>query len=155
MLRHMIGKRVMGAALLLVGLCSQGFAQTSRIEVVGMPEEVVRVMASQMNAWNQGNLEGFMQGYWPSDSLLFVGKSGITQGHSATLERYRLGYPTKADMGTLTFRNEKWVTVSRNSGWLVGGWHLEKDGQANAEGMYTLLWRRIHGVWVIVADHSS
>ena len=107
MLRHMIGKRVMGATLLLVGLCSQGFAQTSRIEVVGMPEEVVRVMASQMNAWNQGNLEGFMQGYWPSDSLLFVGKSGITRGHAATLERYRLGYPTQADMGTPTFHNEK------------------------------------------------
>ena len=155
MLRHMIGKRVMGATLLLVGLCSQGLAQTSRIEVVGMPEEVVGVMASQMNAWNQGNLEGFMQGYWPSDSLLFVGKSGITRGHAATLERYRLGYPTQADMGTLTFRNEKWVQVSRNSGWLVGGWHLEKEGQANAEGMYTLLWRRIHGEWVIVADHSS
>ena len=153
--RNMIEKRVMGAALFLLGLCSQGSAQTSRIEVVGMPEEVVRVMASQMNAWNQGNLEGFMQGYWPSDSLLFVGKSGITRGHAATLERYRLGYPTKADMGTLTFRNEKWVQVSRNSGWLVGGWHLEKEGQANAEGMYTLLWRRILGEWVIVADHSS
>ena len=155
MLRDMIGERVMGATLLLVGLCSQGFAQTSRIEVVGMPAEVVRVMASQMDAWNQGNLEGFMQGYWPSDSLLFVGKSGITRGHAATLERYRLGYPTKSDMGTLTFRNEKWVQVSRNSGWLVGGWHLDKEGQANAEGMYTLLWRRIHGEWVIVADHSS
>ena len=155
MLRDMIGKRVMGAALFLVGLCSHGFAQTSRIEVEGMPVEVVRVMASQMDAWNHGDLEGFMQGYWPSDSLLFVGKSGITRGHAATLERYRLGYPTQADMGTLTFRNEKWVQVSRNSGWLVGGWHLNKDGQANAEGMYTLLWRRIHGEWVIVADHSS
>ena len=155
MLRGMVGKRVMGAALFLAGLCWQGFAQTSRIEVGGMPAEVVRVMASQMDAWNQGNLEGFMQGYWQSDSLLFVGKSGITRGHAAALERYRLGYPTQADMGTLTFRNEKWVQVSRNSGWLVGGWHLEKEGQANAEGMYTLLWRRIHGEWVIVADHSS
>ena len=90
-----------------------------------------------------------------SDSLLFVGKSGITRGHSATLERYKLGYPTQSDMGTLTFRNDKWVRVSRRSGWLAGGWHLEKEGQPNAEGMYTLLWRRINGKWVIVADHSS
>jgi|MDTB01.2.fsa_nt_gb uncharacterized protein (TIGR02246 family) len=155
MLHQMTGKRVMCAAMFVVSLCSQGSAQASRIEVGGMPDQVAQVMTSQMDAWNQGDLEGFMQGYWRSDSLLFVGKSGITRGHSATLERYQLGYPTQADMGTLTFRNDKWVRVSRSSGWLVGGWHLEKEGQTNAEGMYTLLWKRIHGDWVIVADHSS
>lgn len=146
---------VVCAMMFLAGIWSKGQAQTSRIEVEGMPKEVSLVMALQLDSWNQGNLEGFMNGYWESDSLLFVGKSGITRGHSATLERYQLGYPTKADMGTLTFRNDKWVQVSRRSGWLVGAWHLEKEGQQDAEGMYTLLWKRIQGKWVIVADHSS
>ena len=71
------------------------------------------------------------------------------------MERYRFGIPHAGRYGHTDLRNEKWVQVSRNSGWLVGGWHLEKEGQPNAEGMYTLLWRRLNGKWVIVADHSS
>ena len=148
-------QRVLGACAFMMCLWPQMFGQFPRIHVGDMPDDVALVMAAQMDAWNQGDLEGFMEGYWRSDSLLFVGKSGITRGHSATLERYKLGYPTPSDMGTLTFRNDKWVRVSRKSGWIVGAWHLKKEGQPNVQGMYTLLWRRLNGRWVIVADHSS
>ena len=148
-------RRLMCLCACLLGMWFQLRAQDSRLHAANMPEQVASVMSVQMEAWNQGDLEGFMEGYWQSDSLLFVAKSGITRGHSATLERYQHGYPTQADMGTLTFRNECWTRISRRSGLLVGGWHLRKTGQPDAQGMYTLLWRRIRGEWVIVADHSS
>lgn len=148
-------RRLVCGCVCLLGMWFQLHAQNSRLHVASMPEKVARVMSVQMDAWNQGDLEGFMQGYWQSDSLLFVGKSGMTRGHSATLERYQRGYPTQADMGILTFSNDKWTRISRRSGLLVGKWHLEKTGLPDAEGMYTLLWRRIRGEWVIVADHSS
>ena len=125
------------------------------LHVEGMPQEVASVMERQQYAWNHGDLEGFMQGYWKSDSLMFIGKSGVTRGHAATLSRYKTGYPDIEAMGKLSFTNVQWLALGSDHGWLLGQWKLERlDGEASG-GMYTLLWRRHKGTWVIVADHSS
>jgi hypothetical protein len=126
-----------------------------QIEVLGMPAEVAEVMARQVESWNRADLHGFMRGYWESDSLMFVGSKGVTMGHQATLQRYLTSYPDAQAMGVLTFNNHAWVALSESSGWLCGSWHLAKEGREDAQGMYTLLWRKIAGNWVIVADHSS
>ena len=125
------------------------------LHVEGMPQEVASVMERQQYAWNHGDLEGFMQGYWKNDSLMFIGKSGVTQGHAATLSRYRAGYPDVEAMGKLSFTNVKWLALGSEHGWLLGEWKLERLNGEGSEGMYTLLWRRQQGSWVIVADHSS
>ena len=103
----------------------------------------------------QADLAGFMEGYLPSDSLMFIGKSGVTYGHEATLKRYMKGYPDASAMGTLTFQNLQWISLGDHAGWLMGKWALKKEAQEDAEGMYTLLWRKLDGTWLIVADHSS
>lgn len=127
----------------------------SVFHVEGMPVEVAEVMAHQLESWNAADLVGFMMGYWESDSLRFVGSSGVTRGHQATLERYIKGYPDAQAMGRLTFVNQEWISLGEEAGWLLGSWHLDKEGMENAQGMYTLLWRKLEGRWVIVADHSS
>jgi len=127
----------------------------SQIEVNGMPSEVAQAMTDQVAAWNRADLPGFMNGYWESDSLMFVGSSGLTLGHQATLDRYLKSYPDASAMGQLTFENQTWISLSATSGWLLGAWHLAKEGREDAQGMYTLLWRKVKGRWVIVADHSS
>ena len=129
--------------------------RTSQVQVDGMPTEVAEVMSRQLVAWNSTDLVGFMDGYWKSDSLRFVGGKGVTHGHRATLDRYIQGYPDAKAMGILTFVNEEWISLGSEAGWLLGSWHLEKEGSENAQGMYTLLWRKLDGQWVIVADHSS
>ena len=120
-----------------------------------MPEAVAVTMQRQQDAWNQADLVGFMEGYLPSDSLMFIGKSGVTYGHEATLKRYMTGYPDASAMGTLTFQNLQWISLGDHAGWLMGKWALKKEAQEDAEGMYTLLWRKLNGTWLIVADHSS
>ena len=120
-----------------------------------MPDQVARIMESQQNAWNRGDLVGFMDGYLESDSLMFIGKSGVTYGHGATLQRYKTSYPDKQAMGALTFVNRTWIALGPNAGWLMGEWALDRTAAEDASGMYTLLWRNIQGQWVIVADHSS
>ena len=114
-----------------------------------------RGCGSNQAAWNQSDLAGFMEGYLPSDSLMFIGKSGVTYGHEATLKRYMTGYPDASAMGTLTFENLKWISLGDQAGWLMGKWALKKEAQEDAAGMYTLLWRKFEGTWLIVADHSS
>ena len=130
-------------------------AGASALQMDGMPDQVARIMESQQNAWNRGDLVGFMDGYLKSDSLMFIGKSGVTYGHGATLQRYKTSYPDKQAMGALTFVNRTWIALGPNAGWLMGEWALDRTDAEDASGMYTLLWRNIQGQWVIVADHSS
>src|ERR1700760_2491992 len=64
---------------------------------------VLKVLETQRQAWNRGDVEAYMQGYWKSDSLVFVGKTAPVYGWQKTLDRYKKAYPDKAAMGQLTF----------------------------------------------------
>ena len=122
-----------------------------QIHVPGMPLEVSNTMASQQEAWNRGDIPAFMKGYWKSDSLIFIGKSGAYTGYKTTLDNYLKSYPTKESMGTLMFTNRSWTPLSETTALLIGRWQISED----VKGMYSLVWRNIGGKWVIVADHSS
>jgi len=113
------------------------------------------IMAEQELAWNRGDLPAFMQGYWQSDSLRFIGSRGLTHGWQTTLDNYRKGYPDRAAMGTLKFTILSVEKLSRRSAFVIGKWHLTRGEKGDLSGHYTLLWRKIKGHWVIVADHSS
>jgi ketosteroid isomerase-like protein len=117
-------------------------------------DKILSVMAAQEAAWNSGDLDGFMEGYWQDDSLRFIGKSGITYGWQPTLDNYRKGYPDKAAMGKLTFTILRVEALGKDVAHVTGRWHLQRQADA-PQGYFTLLWRKIGGQWVIVADHSS
>lgn len=112
------------------------------------------LLAHQTKAWNEGNLESFMQTYWKHDSLLFVGKSGVTRGWQQTLDNYKKGYPNKEAMGKLSFDVLEVRPLSADHYFVVGKWMLQRSA-GNLSGHYTLLLRKIGGEWKIVADHSS
>lgn len=117
-------------------------------------DQIRSLLAAQTHAWNGGDLEGFMQTYWRSDSLLFIGKSGVTRGWQKTLDNYRRGYPDPAAMGKLAFDIIKVERLAPDHFFVVGKWMLQRS-IGNLSGHYTLLLRKIKGRWVIVADHSS
>jgi hypothetical protein len=112
------------------------------------------IMAEQEVAWSRGDLEGFMSGYWKSDSLRFIGSRGLTYGWQKTLDNYKKGYPDLDAMGKLTFTILTVEKLSKHSAFVVGKWYLARKN-GDLSGYYTLLWRKIKGKWVIVADHSS
>ncbi|MBS1607391.1 MAG: DUF4440 domain-containing protein, partial [Bacteroidetes bacterium] len=112
------------------------------------------VMTKQTESWNKGDLESFMQTYWHSDSLMFIGKNGIKWGWQTTLDNYKKGYPDTAAMGKLDFNI---LVVKKLSGeyyYVVGKWHLQRT-IGDLGGHYDLLFRKIKGKWLIIADHSS
>ncbi len=115
---------------------------------------ILKLLKQQDAAWNRGDLEGFMEGYWKSDSLMFIGKSGITYGWQKTLENYKKGYPDTVAMGKLNFEYIEVKRLSVNYFFIVGKWHLTRT-IGNLNGAFTLLMRKIKGNWVIVKDHSS
>lgn len=113
-----------------------------------------QILTEQDAAWNRGDVEAFMQGYWKSDSLMFIGKSGITYGWQKTLENYKEHYPDTAAMGKLDFEYIEIKRLSVNYFFVVGKWHLTRT-IGNLNGAFTLLLRKIKNKWVIVKDHSS
>ena len=112
------------------------------------------IMDQQVRCWNAGDLDCFMEGYWRSDSLMFIGKSGITYGYDSTLANYRKRYPDRATMGTLRFDVLSLEALSEDACFMVGRWSLQRS-IGDVEGHFTLLFRRINGQWRIVKDHSS
>ena len=115
---------------------------------------VRQLLATQTVAWNNGNLEDFMKGYWKSDSLLFIGKSGPKYGYDVTLQNYKKGYPDTAAMGKLTFDLLEVKRLSVIYFFVVGKWHLKRT-IGDVEGHFTLLIKKIGKQWLVVADHSS
>lgn len=125
------------------------FAQPSAAE-----KEIRAVLALQDEEWNRGNIDGFMETYWKSDSLMFIGKSGITYGWQKTLDNYKKGYPDTAAMGKLRFDLIEFKPIGNNDCFVVGKWFLTRS-IGNVNGSFTLLLRKINNRWVIIADHSS
>jgi ketosteroid isomerase-like protein len=95
-----------------------------------------------------------MVGYWNDDSLMFIGKSGVTYGYNNTLNNYKKGYSDTAQMGKLVFDILQVKRISVDHYFVVGKWFLKRS-VGDIGGHYTLLFRKIKGRWVIVADHSS
>ncbi len=118
-------------------------------------EQTVRTLLEEQRlAWNAGNLESFMDTYWKSDSLMFIGKSGVTYGWQNTLNNYKTGYPDTAAMGKLKFDILEVKRLSVMYFFVVGKWHLTRS-IGDVGGHFTLLFKKVKNKWVIVADHSS
>ena len=116
--------------------------------------EVRGLLARQTKEWNDGNIPAFMNTYWKSDSLMFVGKSGITYGWQKTLDNYKKNYPDAAAMGKLKFDLLEVKRLSSGYFFVVGKWHLTRS-IGDIGGIFTLLFRKVANRWLIIADHSS
>ena len=117
-------------------------------------EQVQGIFDKQITAWNEGDLNAFMNGYWADKRLLFVGSRGPTYGYENTLTGYQKGYPTKAAMGTLKFDIIEMRQWDRKTLQVIGKFTLVRENDTPT-GHFTLLLRKIKGKWVIVSDHSS
>jgi uncharacterized protein (TIGR02246 family) len=115
---------------------------------------VRKVLSNQNAAWNRGDVDAFMVGYWENDSLMFVGSSGITYGYKNTLANYKKRYPDAAAMGKLTFDLIEVKRLSPEYYHVTGKWHLQRS-IGDVGGYFTLVFRKINNRWVIISDHSS
>jgi ketosteroid isomerase-like protein len=135
--------------LLLICITSVAVQAQSKDE-----QTIRKALSIQNEAWNRGDLETFMSTYLNSDSLMFIGKSGVTYGWKNTLDNYKKGYPDTATMGKLRFDLLEFKRLSPEYYFVVGKWFLTRS-IGNVGGHFTLLFRKIKGKWYIIADHSS
>ena len=117
-------------------------------------DEIINTFMATKDAWNEGDLEEFMKGYYHSDNIAFVGASGPVYGYEATLERYIKGYPNLDAMGKLDFEVLKLYKIDTRTAIMIGKFYLTRT-IGDHQGYYTLVWQEIDGTWKIISDHSS
>ena len=135
--------------LIAVLLSCQNSVNTTSIK-----EDILNVLMSQQNAWNEGNIEKYMEGYLRSDSLRFASGGSVSYGWETTLNRYLKGYPDKDAIGQLTFSNINIKLISETSALVFGKWELDRK-EDHPWGLFTLLFQKTNEGWRIVHDHTS
>jgi ketosteroid isomerase-like protein len=131
------------------------------IAVFAAPEQTTNAVAqirsvlqAQQDAWNHGDIDGFMNGYARSASTLFISEDTIRRGWQIVRDRYRKKYSSRAKMGTLTFSDLEITLFSSDSAVASGGWKLRRAND-QPHGRFTLILRRLPEGWRIVYDHTS
>ncbi|UJH68923.1 DUF4440 domain-containing protein [Allomuricauda sp. SCSIO 65647] len=116
-------------------------------------EAIKAVLETQRTAWNNYDLETFMEPYWQSDSLTFYGSAGVVRGWQATMDRYRKSYPTPAHFGQLRFVLNDITPITAKAYYVLGEFYLTRE-VGDAKGIFMLVMKKIDGQWKIVADTS-
>ncbi|HKO05594.1 MAG TPA: nuclear transport factor 2 family protein [Candidatus Acidoferrales bacterium] len=129
-------------------------AQAARRAAPHAAADIRSLLDAQAAAWNRGDVDGFMAGYWNSDQTAFAGSQGILHGWQALLDRYRKTYPDRKAMGTLEFSALEITLLCPDAALVLGKWHLEREA-GPVGGVFNLVLRNFPGGWRIIADHTS
>lgn len=117
---------------------------------------VRKVLADQVQAWNNGDVEAFMRGYEDSPETTFV-SDRVIKGYAPVLERYKTRYPTPGKMGKLRFSDLEVRLLGPDHASVIGRFHLDRAAESGgpASGIFTLLFRKSESGWKIILDHTS
>ena len=117
-------------------------------------DAIKEMLTTQQECWNNGNIDGFMEGYWNSEKLIFTSATHLpAYGWENTLERYKNSYPTKESMGELRFEILDVRLTSTTTSNLFGKWELirEKD---HPNGLFYLDLEKFDENWLIKKDST-
>jgi len=126
----------------------------NRADREGDRSAITSVLTAQQEAWNHGDVDKFLVGYWHSPDLTFSGSSGIAHGWDGVMARYKKNYPDRAAMGQLDFSGLEFHFLGKDAALVLGHWRLKRD-QGDVGGVFSLVWQRFPQGWRIVHDHTS
>ena len=167
-MKHIVCHHIVwGIAFLLAAITVSAAPRAESPEQ--LKAQIRKVLVEQVAAWNRGDINAFMQGYWNSPDLLFTSAGNVRRGWKTTLQKYQATYPNKERMGELSFSDLEIHLLpspdgdqsSANAAWVFGKWHLKRAGD-EPHGVFTLILQRFaagghttEGGWKIVHDHTS
>ena len=140
------------ALILLIFSNTLSTAQTS-IDQKSV-DAIKAVINAQRDAWNRGDIQGYMEGYEKSDNTVFVSGDNVTRGWNTVLERYKKSYDSREKMGQLEFSDLEITLLSQDSAVVLGRWLLKRSGD-EPHGRFTLIFKKTKSGWRIIHDHTS
>lgn len=117
-------------------------------------QAIQSVLSAQQAAWNRGDIDAFLVGYWHSPELTFSGSNGVSRGWDGVLARYKKSYPDRAAMGELNFSDLEFHFLGADAALVLGKWHLKRE-KGDIGGVFTLVWQKFPEGWKIIHDHTS
>jgi ketosteroid isomerase-like protein len=149
---------ILSRSVLVLVLLATVFPGTSnRFLVASVPSDEAQIrslLQAQTDAWNRGDIDAFVGGYWKSDKTAFVGANGITRGWQSVLDRYRKDYPDRKAMGQLTFSALEIHVVCPDAAFAIGQYQLERESD-KPSGIFTLNFQKFPEGWRIIVDHTT
>ena len=116
---------------------------------------IIAVLKAQQAAWNRGDVEAFLTGYWHSPELTFSGSNGVARGWSGVVARYKKNYADRDSMGELDFSDLEMRFLGPDAALVLGQWHLKRETAGDIGGVFTLVWQKFPDGWKIIHDHTS
>jgi uncharacterized protein (TIGR02246 family) len=146
----------------LAGLVAAGAFLCAQNRALAKPAEervadrgaIHAVLSAQQAAWNRGDVDAFLVGYWHSPELTFSGSNGVSRGWDGVMARYKKTYPDQATMGQLDFSELEFRFLGPDAALVLGKWHLKRES-GDIGGVFSLVWQRFPDGWKIVHDHTS
>ena len=133
----------------------------SRQSLLGKPPDarddraaINGVLKAQQAAWNRGDVDAFLVGYWQSPELTFSGSNGVSRGWDGVLARYKKNYPNREAMGELSFSDLEFRFLGTDAALVLGKWHLKRE-MGDIGGVFSLVWQKFPEGWKIIHDHTS
>ncbi len=143
------------ALLFILSMLNRGRAVGKTTEEQNADRDAIRmVLNAQQAAWNRGDVDAFLVGYWRSPELTFSGSSGVSRGWDGVLARYKKNYPDRAAMGELDFSELEFRFLGKDAALVLGKWHLKRE-KGDVGGVFTLVWQHFSEGWRIIHDHTS
>jgi ketosteroid isomerase-like protein len=151
-----IGPLLISVLMLAVSVVSQNTSVANINDEIRVSLEVTKVLGSQMKAWNDHDLDGFMKGYWKSPELTFFSGGTERHGWQETMDRYKATYQSPGhEMGKLEFSNMRAEALGADAAFVRGEWHLTMSDGKTPHGIFTLVFRKFPDGWKIIHDHTS
>jgi len=141
--------RYIALLLFIFNSCAKS-PQSNIIEI----DAIKKVLATQQKYWNDGDIDGFMLGYWNSNKLKFSWVNGIEYGWNNLLEKYKISYPNKESMGEFIFEILDVKLTSDTTATLNGKWELIRIND-NPKGSFTYIFKKIENNWLIISDYTT
>jgi ketosteroid isomerase-like protein len=146
--------RVLRAIAIIVSILSALTISAAAQQTETTVAQIRSVLQAEQDAWNRGDIDGFMNGYARSASTVFISDDTIRRGWQTVRDRYRKKYSSRAKMGTLTFSELEITLLSSDSAVATGRWKLKRAND-QPHGRFTLILKRLPEGWRIVHDHTS
>ena len=130
------------------------FAQNRSNQTRRASAAIRSVLDAQRDAWNRGDIDGYMDGYERSNETIFISGDSVTRGWQTVRDRYKRGYDSREKMGTLTFSEVEISMLNSTTAVVIGHWQLQRSSD-EPKGRFTLIFKRGRSGWRIVHDHTS
>ena len=150
----MIRPFLAGAVFLFASACASPPDALSEPDEAAEAATIAALLQAQDDAWNKGDIDGFMNGYWPSEELRFASGGNVVRGYAATLARYKVSYPGREGMGELTTSDYEIDILSEDAAIAHGSWKVT-TAEGSSDGLYTIVLRKMDGQWLIVSDTTT